>query len=236
MPSGNRFASTYRPASLDPRADAPRPTIADAWKESCGFSGRDLRGANCLADTPAPAPAGGACETGPQAVCCWVCGAAFLPNWMTSSDSAGMNVSRMAALPRPKKGALRGQDQAREGHKMDGLGRWRGYSAGSTLGLGESVGSEAVGADAGDGGDWRIQATATSAWLSPAIDIGSRLRQQSVASGAERAWDRADHPGAREQSSGDAPRRAQAAAVSASVEGGTDDCVAGPLSSVGGAL
>ena len=43
-----------------------------------------------------------------------------------------------------KKGQKSRQNQARQGNKVDGGGRWRGYSAGSTLGLGIAVGSEAA--------------------------------------------------------------------------------------------
>jgi hypothetical protein len=41
-----------------------------------------------------------------------------------------------AASPRRKKGRQNRPDQAREGHKVDGTRRWRGYSAGSIPGRG----------------------------------------------------------------------------------------------------
>jgi len=69
---------------------------------------------------------------------------------MTGRSSGGTNASLTAASPRRKKGRQNRPNQAREGHKVDGTGRWRGYSAGSIPGRGVPGGSEAGRPDAGE--------------------------------------------------------------------------------------
>ena len=68
---------------------------------------------------------------------------------MTGRSSGGTNASSTAASPRRKRGRQNRPNEAWEGHKVDGTGRWRGYSAGSILGRGHARGSDVAGTHAG---------------------------------------------------------------------------------------
>jgi hypothetical protein len=149
---------------------------------------------------------------------------------------AGMNVLPMAASPRRKRGARRRPDQTRQRHEVDGFGRWRGYSVGSILGRGESGGSEAAGAHAGDGGGRTHGPTGSPPATPRPTDCRPWVRQQWTAGGLGAAGHRADHTGAEQQPSRHAPRRAQAAEVSATLDCGAHDCLDWALSTTGRAV
>jgi transposase len=69
----------------------------------------------------------------------------------------------------PAKGRRRSrQDQERQGHKVDASGRWRGYSAGSTPGLGQSERDEAPRND-----DRRRPGEACASAAAAAVEAGS---------------------------------------------------------------
>src|SRR5437867_6833591 len=117
---------------------------------------------------------------------------------MTPRRCAGTSASATGASPPRKKGRRSRQDQAREGYEVDAFGRWRGYSAGSTLGLGQSERDQTPRADARRGPGEPYASTGTAAVETGSAGAGPRLRQQRPAGEAGRARDRTDHPGAEE--------------------------------------
>src|SRR5574341_2536068 len=101
---------------------------------------------------------------------------------MTARSSAGMSASRMAASPPRKRGRQSRQDEARKGYEVDGFGRWRGYSAGSTPGRGVPGGGPAPRDDARNRRRRTDTSTGTTATLSRTPGDGPRVRQQPAAS------------------------------------------------------
>jgi len=129
---------------------------------------------------------------------------------------------RWPASPPRNRGARSRQNEARKGHKVYGSGRWRGYSAGSTRGLGVSGGGDARRADASErlrAANAQVRSATTE---SGTIDCGSRLRQQPASRGLGQAGHRADHPRSFESSQGQSPGRPRAPEIPTSLDRGAD--------------
>ena len=164
---GHGMASAYRRAvGADSTAAAPR----EAWTQGRPPSGRSAavvrrhpvgpldggrRGANGPRDTAAPPPAGAGSGKGKRAACSWRSGALSSTSSTPDRNSAGMSASGMAASLRRKRGRQSRQDPAREGHEVEGTGRWRGYSVGSIPGRGGPSGGHPPRKDAGESADPR---------------------------------------------------------------------------------
>ncbi len=146
--SGSGFDRICLVRSIDPRVAGRAPTPAGVSKASCGCSGRGPRGASCRPGTAAPPPAGAGSDSGRRVACCWRSGGRSSTSSTIAGRSGGMSASWMAASPRRKRGRQNRPHQARQGHKVDGTGRWRGYSAGSIPGRGVPGGGHAPRADA----------------------------------------------------------------------------------------
>jgi hypothetical protein len=80
-----------------------------------------------------------------------------------------------------KGGRQRREDQARKGYEVDASGRWRGYSAGSSPGLGQSERDQAARADARHGRGKPDPQARPSAAVPRAADSRPGLRQQRPA-------------------------------------------------------
>ena len=157
----------------------------------------------------------------------WRCGGRSSPSSTTARSSAGMSVSSMAASPRRKRERQNRPDQARQGHKVDGSCRWRGYSAGSILGRGVPGGGHPPREDARQSAGPRH---------APAADCRSRLRQQRGPAGPQAAQHPTDHPRSPEQHPGDRSRRPLLAPVLSPVDSRAHDRLARHLPPAHGPL
>lgn len=99
---------------------------------------------NSLSDMGVQAPVGVVCASGKPRESYSRCGGPSWPRSMTDSNSAGTNASWMGASRQRKRGYQSRTDQARQGHKVNGIGRWCGYSAGSIPGVGVPSRSQAL--------------------------------------------------------------------------------------------
>jgi hypothetical protein len=157
------------------RVDARAWRIAAVSRASSGFFGPAPNGASCPAGMAAPAPVGDGSSGGKKQAYGSSSGGASWPNSTTRRRFGGMSALPMAASSPRKRGAQGRHDQAREGDKVDGFGRWRGYSAGSILGRGVPGGSHAPRDNARHGRDrppWQTWPTPQAA---RAADRGPRL-------------------------------------------------------------
>ncbi len=146
--SGSGFGRICLVRSVDPREAGRALTPGGVLRASCGSFGRAPRGASCRPGMAATPPAGAGSGSGRRVACCWRCGGRSSPSSTIARRSGGMSASWMAASPRRKRGRQNRPNQARQGHKVDGTGRWRGYSAGSIPGRGVPGGGHAPRADA----------------------------------------------------------------------------------------
>ncbi len=93
----------------------------------------------------------------------------------------------MAASCRPKKGRCCGKNQAREGDKVDGTGRWPGHSFGSATGECFAGRSHARRSDGGSGPS-PVLGTGSSAAETETDNCRSSLRLEPAAGPATGAW------------------------------------------------
>jgi hypothetical protein len=196
--SGSGFDRIGLVRSADRREAGPGRTPGGVLKASCGSSGRARRGANWPQDTVALRPAGAGSDNEKRPGCSWRCGGPSSMSSTTAKRSAGMSALWMAASLRRKRGRQNRPNQTGQGHKVDGTGRWRRYSAGSIPGRGVPGGGHTPRTDARESADPGQAATA---------DCRSRLRQQRRAAPPRAAPHSADHPGPPQQYSGHGPRR-----------------------------
>ena len=209
--------------------------IAACWKAFSGCSRRARAGAICRRNTPAPAPAGGACSSGKSKKSGWTYGDSFWPNWTRADAWTGARVLWMGVLLLPKRGRVCRQNQARQGHEVDGGGRRPRCSSGKAPGVGLASGSNIVGAHTGHGA--RTAGGPGATQKPPAAgDRRQRLRLRPGTAGVEAARQRVDLSASAQPTTSRAPRRTQTAALSQTLEGGAHLCVAGKLSSPGRAL
>ena len=210
-------------------------TIAACWRASCGCSRPARAGAICRRNIPAPALAGDACSCGRNKTSGWTCGASSSPNWMRAASSTGVKVLWTGVLLPPKRGRVCRQNQAGQGHEVDGGGRRPRCSFGKALGVGLACGSEIAGAHP----DHRARAAGRTRTTPQSVAPGhrrQRLRQRPRAAGVAAPGQRVDLSASQEPAATRAPRRTQTAALSQTLEGGADVCVAWKLPPTGGAL
>ncbi len=225
--SGSGFGRICLVRSATRGAGGRAPTRAAVSRASSGCSGRARRGVNCRRGTAVPQPAGVACASGRRAASSWASGAPSSTNSTTGSRSAGTNVSWMVVSPRPKRGRPNRPHQARQGHEVDGTGRWRGYSAGSIPGRGVPGGGHAPGSNARESahpGEAR------------AVDRRPRLRPQCGPPLPQAPGHSAHHSRPPQQPAGHRPRRAVSAALSTPLDRRAHDRVARQLPPADGAL
>lgn len=222
--------SIYRRPSPSARGADSKPMTANALRAFSGSCGLEPLGASCPAGMAAPAAAGEGSRSGKSLACCLSCGGHSWPSSTTNRKSAGMSALPTAASPRPK----RGQDQ--QGHEGAGSGRWRGYSAGSILGLGVLGGSHAFGEDTRYGGGKASGQARTVPQAPRPVDGRSRFGQQPPAPAAEAAGDRADHPRTAQPPECHPSGWAEVAPLPAAVDRGANLCLTWAFSAPGGAL
>jgi len=141
----NRFCPNSNVASAVVR---PK-TIAVSLKPFSGSSKPARAGVTCpkiLASVPASPGSGSALGKSKASGC--DCGARFSPNWMRAANWTGKKVSWMAVSLPPKRGRRSWQNQAWQGHEVDGGGRRPRCSSGKLPGLCVPVGSQAARKDA----------------------------------------------------------------------------------------
>ena len=113
------------------------------WKGSFGYSKRVRGGAICQATLAlVRPPAGGDCAYGKNKISGLKCGDVFSGIWINVAGWIGVKVSLTEVSLPPKRGRWRRQNQARQGHKVDGGGRRQRYSSGKLLGQRVARGSE----------------------------------------------------------------------------------------------
>ncbi len=142
-PSWNRFCPRQKAAA------APGPIIAGCSKAFSGCSRPAHAGGTCPRNIPAPAPAGGACANGKKMRCGSKSGGNSSVTWTSGASWIGANRFWTPVSLRLKKGLRSWQNQARQGHKVDGGGRRPRCSSGKPTGLGQPGGSDAGGEHAG---------------------------------------------------------------------------------------
>src|SRR5690606_25636634 len=114
-------------------------------------------------------------------------------SWMNKADSTGKKHSPTAASPRQKKGLVRRQNQTRQGYEVDGGGKRRRYSSGSSTHLGVAARSHADRIDAGAcGGAASGPGPATQE--PQTADLRQSRRQRPAAYAAQEAGHRLDLP------------------------------------------
>ena len=93
-------------------------------KASCGSSRPVLGGAICLPIlASARRPAGVVCASGMRTQSGSRSGGSSWPNWTAAANSTGASVSSTGVSLPPKTGRRRRQNQAQQGHEVDGGGR-----------------------------------------------------------------------------------------------------------------
>src|SRR5262249_29373507 len=100
----------------------PRP-IELASRVFCGFCKPVLLGVSCRRSFLLLPPVGGDCNSGKRKGFGWKPGEHCWGLWTRRACSSGTKPSWTAALLRRKRGLLRWQNQAWQGHKVDGIGR-----------------------------------------------------------------------------------------------------------------
>ena len=131
---------------LSRRVSGVRGLIIDRCsKGSCGCSRLAHAGAICPQNIPARPLVGGDSHVGRSKAFGSMCGAPFFRNWTRAAHWIGKRVFWMPASLRQKKGRVRRQNQAWQGHEVDGGGRRLGRSSGKPTGLGQPSGSHARG-------------------------------------------------------------------------------------------
>src|SRR5271157_1575504 len=137
---------------------------------------------------------------------------------------AGTRPSWTAASPPQKKGPCRRQNQAGQGHEVDGTGRRSRSSAGSSAGKCLSGRSYACGSHA------RRSPCPTPARTAPAKararDRRPRLRLRPAPRATEKAWYRTARALPEEQPASEIRRWPQAAPLSATLDRGANQCLA----------
>jgi hypothetical protein len=136
-------------------------------------------GAICPKNIQARPPVGDGWHGGKCKGCGSIFGVPFFRNWTRAAHWIGKKVFWMPASLQQKKGRLRRQNQAWQGHEVDGGGRRLGCSSGKPTGLGQPSGSHARGKHLEKG----FGATAPRSRPQPASarDCRSRLQQRSAA-------------------------------------------------------
>ena len=124
-------------------AAALGPITAKCSKAFFGCSRPVPGGAICPRSIPVPAPVGDGCGNGKSKRYGSKSGGSFSVNWTNAANWIGANHSWTAALLPLKRGRLRRQNQARQGHEVDGGGRRPRCSFGKPTGLGQPGGSDA---------------------------------------------------------------------------------------------
>jgi hypothetical protein len=153
---------------------------AKCSKASSGCSRPVRAGEICPRSIPLAAPAGGVCGCGKSAECGLKSGAPFCANSTREDGWTGARAFWTGVLLPLKRGRRCRQNQARQGHEVDGGGRRPRCSSGKSAYLGKSRRSKAGRIDSGKnrGASRRPWSSATTAI---AGDCRPGLRQRSAA-------------------------------------------------------
>src|SRR5258708_38010306 len=117
-------------------ADPGHPTER-VLRVFCGYCRPGQPGDSCQTIFPHLPLAGDGCSDGRKRESGWKPGDGFWVPWIAKDCCTGMRDFWMAALHPLKMGLCRRQNQAWQGHKVDGIGRWLRRSAGVSAGLTE---------------------------------------------------------------------------------------------------
>jgi hypothetical protein len=235
MGNGKSSSRCYPHANARDVAVRPKP-IARSLKASCGFSKPVPAGATCRPTLGSvPACVGSAFGFGRSKGSGSGCGAPFWPSWTSAASSTGRRAFWMAALRRLKRGRCRRQNQARQGHEVDGGGRRPRCSFGNPPG--PSLASRS------DFGEKNSPTNKSSTrWPGSAqesaakIDCRSGLRQRPIAGLVGWPRHRIDLPASLQPHQAADAGRTKTAALSTTLEGRADFCLAGKLPSIAHAL
>ena len=195
------------------------------WKAFCGCSRPARAGAICPRNIPARPRAGAVWHAGKNKASGSMCGGLFFLNWMPVAPWIGKKVFWTPVSLQPKRGRVRRQNQARQGHKVDGGGRRLGCSSGKPTGFGQPGGSDA---DRKHAAEHLCAATTRPAAQSPlAGHCRSGLRQRPLALALAPTRHSADCPAPQEPEKTLAQRRSGTAALSQTLEDRAHLCLAG---------
>ena len=120
-------------ARKNPRGGVRRPTTGGCWRGSSGFCEAGRVGRTCRNDTRLPRPAGDDCNSGRRSGS--RSGGPSWGNWTSGANWTGARCSSMAVSLRRKRGRQSRENQAGQGHEVDGGGRPPGSSFGKLPGL-----------------------------------------------------------------------------------------------------
>lgn len=163
--------SSSRCCPSDAVPDGHGPTTGVFSKAFSGSSKPVPAGVTCPHATHRRAPAGDGCGCGKRMMSGWTSGARSCADLMLMAACNGRNVLRTAVLPPPKRGRRRRQNQARQGHEVDGGGRRPRYSSGKHTPQCQSGGGDLGGEHAGS----HLRATPT--WWTSAAEAPARDRR-----------------------------------------------------------
>src|ERR1035438_619584 len=136
----------------------------------------------------------------------------------------------MAASCRPKKGRCCGKNQAREGDKVDGTGRWPGHSFGSATGECFTGRSHARRSHGGSG-PRPVLGTGSSAAETETDNCRSGLRLEPAAGPATEAWHRVVGAASAKPAALVEAGRKEATSIQETMESRTHICLAAKLPS-----
>jgi hypothetical protein len=233
--SGKRSSRCYQHGNANDWVGRPK-RIARCWPAFFGSSKRARGGATCPESLASvPACVGSAFAFGKSKASGSECGAPFVPSWTSAANSTGRRALWMAALQPPKRGRRRRQNQARQGHEVDGGGRRPRCSFGNPPG--PSLASRS------DFGEKNSPTNKSSTrWPGSAqesaakIDCRSGLRQRPIAGLVGWPRHRIDLPASLQPHQAADAGRTKTAALSTTLEGRADFCLAGKLPSIAHAL
>src|SRR5690349_1459503 len=192
--SSNRFCLNSNADAVDVH---PRTTVW-CWKGFFGCSKLALAGVICQKKLAlVRASAGGDSSGGTNKACGCASGGHFYRNWTRAGDWTGGKAFWTGASLLPKRGRRNRQNQAWEGHEVDGGGRRPRCSSGKPidqcLALRSKIGRVHIGCHLGSW-QWSRSSTKTAA----ASDRRSRLRQRSFALALAQPRHAADQPASQE--------------------------------------
>jgi hypothetical protein len=124
--SGQRSNRCCLSTSPRPKEDANVKVTGKCLKGSPGCCAAAHAGKTCPRHIRRQRRVGGDYRNGKSRAFGARSGVSSCRNWTSGPNSSGKKRSLMVVLPQRKKGALRWQDQTRQGYEVDGGGRWPG--------------------------------------------------------------------------------------------------------------
>src|SRR5262245_19009664 len=223
--SGKR-SNRFCPSSNVDVAVAQLKAIVSCWKVFFGYSKLALAGVTCPKRLEsAPVSAGSAYTVGTNKACGFESGARFCRSWTSVAAWTGVKVSWTGVSLPLKKGRRNRQNQAWQGHEVDGGGRRPRCSSGKPTDQCHASGCTLCRIDLGIHRTFSRRSTKEA----PTSDCRSWLRQQSFAPAAASARYSVDCPPPAQSNPQSDKRRPNTPSLSETMENRAYLCLAGQL-------